>query len=111
DVVADPTDLALDYAAFAMQRREQVMLSWPWTAEVEPAFFAIVCGFGLSDVLELLALAPLGPGDLRVGWFRRARRGWIADPTVPRRLARGRSEVLRPISSDVARTVERDLRF
>lgn len=111
DVVADPTGLALDYAAFAMQRREQVMRSWPWTAEVEPAFFAIVDCFGPSDVLALLALAPLGPGDLRVGWLRRTRRGWIHDPTTPRRLARCRSERLRPITSDVARRVERDLRF
>ena len=111
DRVVDVAGAGLDYAAFALTRRDQISAGWPWTSEVEPAFFAIVDDGDRDSVRELVALAPLALADDRVGWFRRTRRGWIADPTVARRLARARGETLRSISTATARTLEPQLAF
>jgi hypothetical protein len=77
----------------------------------EPAFFAIVDDLDLQQVQELLVLAPTGPGASGVGWFRRAAPGWVADPTIPRRLRTERGQRLRSISPEMAASLEPMLRF
>lgn len=111
DLVDDVSAIALDYAAFTLTRRDQIRAGWPWASDVEPAFFAIVDAQDTRGVNELVALAPAGPSETRISWFRRTRRGWVADPTVARRLARARGERLRAISPHMARTVEPQLTF
>lgn len=101
-----------DYSAHLMLRREAQSADWPWAAEGDTAFFALVDDLDLGIVKELVALAPAGPGSSHAAWFRRCRNGWIADPTLPRRMARtAPGEPLRSITRDQALAVERRLRF
>lgn len=111
NLVTDPSGVELDYGAFVLARRAELMADWPWRSDVDPAFLVLVDDFDRRTVLELVALAPTGPGHTGITWFRRTAHGWVADPTVPRRLRHNRGERLRSVSVEMARSLEPVLRF
>lgn len=112
-VVADPAGLDLDYGAYLLAAAATPGALW---AATPPVFAAIVPVADPASVRELVALAP-GP-DGGAAWFRRTRHGWIADPTVRRRLVeragqevRQGREALRLLDPGCARDLEGRLRF
>ena len=106
-VVPDIDEVVPEYTAHVLLRRWQDRRFWPLASDVDPAWFVIVDEVSdAQSILEIVAMAPLGPGDERVGWYRRTGRGWVADPTLARRLARVTTELLVSVSAETVRELE-----
>ena len=101
DVVAADLGISLPGLAGGAGRRQ------PETA----CYYAIVDRIDPDAVLDLLAREPGRPGSPPGPWYRRTKAGWVADPTMDRRLARKTAERLRSLDPQTATQVERCLVF
>jgi hypothetical protein len=55
---------------------------WPWTSDVEPAFFTIVDNLDTRAVKELVALAPAKPSETRISGSAAPAAGGLLTPTL-----------------------------
>lgn len=94
-----PAHLERDFQAYVPARRAPVRHQSPWECDFPPAFLTIVDRAEPSALLELVALAPAGPTDSRVTWFRRARDSWVLDPSIPDKLRKWAVVHLDPVKA------------
>jgi hypothetical protein len=110
-LVAHPQELGQQYEAYLAARRPRPRYRSPWQPGTRATFFAEVMPDDTSAVIDLFALTNAGPGDNRATWLRRERLGWVVDPLMAVRLARGKTYGMRRISRKLAAQVEPTMTF